>query len=148
MLTGQRLYLTGVVRERGEVIQVPIEKLRELVDEDKTLSDLILGAFIARRSILIDAGTGIKLIGSRFSPDSRRLREFLARNRMPYQWTDLEEDEHAEALLAELAVDPDETPVVIASDGEILRNPSNEEVARADRSRRHGTRPRRSATSS
>ena len=131
MLTGQRLYLSGVMRERGEVIQVPIEKLRELVDEDKTLSDLFLGAFIARRSILIGVGTGIKLIGSRFSPDSRRLREFLARNRMPYQWTDLEEDEHAEALLGELAVDPDETPVVIASGGEILRNPSNEEVARA-----------------
>ena len=46
MLTGQRLYLSGVMRERGEVIQVPIEKLRELVDEDKTLSDLFLGAFI------------------------------------------------------------------------------------------------------
>ena len=138
MLTGQRLYLSGVMRERGEVIQVPIEKLRELVDEDKTLSDLILGAFIARRSILIGVGTGIKLIGSRFSPDSRRLREFLARNRMPYQWIDLEEDEHAEALLGELAVDPDETPVVIASGGEILRNPANEEVATSDRSRRQG----------
>ena len=35
MLTGQRLYLTGVVRDAGEVIQVPLEKLRELVAEDK-----------------------------------------------------------------------------------------------------------------
>ena len=89
------------------MIQVPVEKLREIVAEDKALSDLILGAFIARRSILIDVGTGIKLIGSRFSPDSRRLREFLARNRMPHQWIDLEEDEEAEALLSGLAVEPD-----------------------------------------
>ncbi|MFL5908863.1 MAG: FAD-dependent oxidoreductase [Solirubrobacterales bacterium] len=131
MLSGQRLYLTGVVREPGEVIQVPIEKLREIVAEDKTLSDLFLGAFMTRRSILIGVGTGIKLIGSRFSPDSRRLREFLARNRMPYQWIDLEEDEHADALLNGLGVDPDETPVVIASGGEILRNPTEAEVARA-----------------
>ena len=57
---------------------------------------------MARRSILIDVGTGVKLIGSRFSPDTRRLREFLARNRMPHQWIDLEEDEHAEALLERL----------------------------------------------
>ena len=131
MLTGQRIYLTGVVREPGEVIQVPIEKLRQIVAEDKTLSDLFLSAFMARRSILIGVGTGIKLIGSRFSPDTRRLREFLARNRMPYQWIDLEEDEHADALLSGLGVDPEETPVVIASGGEILRNPANAEVARA-----------------
>lgn len=85
MLTGQRLYLSGVVSDAGEVIQVPVEKLREIVAEDKTLSDIILGAFMARRSILIDAETGIKLIGSRFSPDSRRLCEFLARNRMPHR---------------------------------------------------------------
>jgi thioredoxin reductase (NADPH) len=128
MLTGQRIYLSGVVRDEGEVIQVPLEKLRELVAEDKTLSELILGSFMARRSILIEAGTGIKLIGSRFSPDSRRLREFLARNRMPHQWIDLEEDRHADTLLRELGIQPEDTPVVIASGGEILRNPSNTEL--------------------
>ena len=131
MISGQRLYLTGVVRDRGAVIQVPLERLREIVSQDKALSDLILGAFIARRSILIDAGTGIKLIGSRFSPDSRRLREYLVRNRMPHQWIDLEEDEQADALLSGLAVEPDDTPVVVASGGEILRKPTNAEVGRA-----------------
>jgi thioredoxin reductase (NADPH) len=131
LLWGQRLYLSGVVRDAGQVVQVPLERLREIVAEDKTFSDLILGAFIARRSILIDVGTGIKLIGSRFSPDSRRLREFLVRNRMPHQWIDLEEDREADALLSSLAVQPDETPVVIASGGEILRNPSNADLGKA-----------------
>ena len=128
LLSGQRLYLSGVVRDAGEVIEVPVATLREIVAEDKGLSDLILSAFIARRSILIDVGTGIKLIGSRFSPDSRRLREFLARNRMPHQWIDLEEDEEAEALLRGLAVGPQDTPVVVAGDCQILRNPSNSEL--------------------
>ena len=131
LLTGQRLYLSGIVRDAGEVIQIPVEKLREIVAEDKPLSDVILGAFLARRSILIDVGTGIKLIGSRFSSDSRRLREFLARNRMPHQWTDLEDDDEADALLSSLAVEPNETPVVIASGGEVMRNPSNAELGRA-----------------
>jgi thioredoxin reductase (NADPH) len=131
LLAGQRLYLTGVVRDAGRVIQVPVEQLREIVAHDKTLSDLILGAFIARRAFLIDAGTGIKLIGSRFSSDSRRLREFLARSRMPYQWIDLEQDEAADALLSNLGIEPDQTPVVIASGGEILRNPSTAELGKA-----------------
>jgi CRP-like cAMP-binding protein len=104
LIIGQRLYLTGIAIDRGEVIQVSLERLREIVAEDKTLSDLILGAFIARRSILIDVGTGMKLIGSRFSPDSRRLRELLARNRMPHQWIDLEEDEDADTLLSSLSI--------------------------------------------
>ena len=128
LLIGQRLYLTGVAREAGEVIQVPLEELWALVSEDKAMSDLILGAFLARRSILIDVGTGIKVIGSRFSPASRRLREFLARNRMPYVWIDLDSDEEAEALLSGLQIEANETPVVIASGGEILRNPDSAEL--------------------
>jgi len=131
LLAGQRLYLTGVVREPGEVIQVPLEEIRRIVREDMSLSNLILGAFFARRAILIGIGTGIKLIGSRFSPDSRRLREFLARNRMPHQWIDLEDDTQAEGTLRSLAVEPSETPVVLLGAGEILRNPSNAELGRA-----------------
>ena len=131
LLMGQRLYLSGVIRDAGEVIQIPLEKLREIVDEDKGLSDVILGAFMARRSILIDVGTGLKLIGSRFSPDTRRLRELLARNRMPYQWVDLERDAEAEALLASLSIEPSETPVAVTAGGEVLRNPGNAELGRA-----------------
>ena len=131
IIIGQRLYLTCVVREPSQVIQLPLERLFEIVAQDKGLSDMILGAFMARRSILIGVGTGMKLIGSRFSPDSRQLREFLARNRMPYQWIDLETDDDAEALLSTLAIEASETPVVVASDGEILRNPDSAELGRA-----------------
>ena len=135
LLIGQRLYLTGVVREAGEVIEVPLRRVWELVAEDKAISDMILGAFMARRAILVDLGAGIKLIGSRFSPDSRRLREFLARNRMPYEWIDLETDDAAEGLLRRLGIPAGETPVVIASGGEILRNPSTAELGAGARAR-------------
>jgi thioredoxin reductase (NADPH) len=131
LLIGQRLLLTGVVRDAGEVIEVPLAKLREIIDEDKALSDLILGAFMARRSLLIGLETGISVIGSRFSPDSRRLREFLARNRMPHHWIDLEEDDDADAFLTQLSVEPEQTPVVIAGRCDILRNPTNTELGSA-----------------
>jgi thioredoxin reductase (NADPH) len=131
VLTGQRLYLSGIVRDAGEVIQVPVEKLRKIVAHDKGLSDVILSAFIARRTILIDAGAGIRLLGSRFSADTRRLREFLFRNRMPHEWIDVESDEEAAALLETLGLEPEETPVVIQGNGELLRSPSNADLGRA-----------------
>jgi thioredoxin reductase (NADPH) len=130
LLTGSRVYLTAVVREGGEVIQVPAQQMRDLLGEDEELSNLVLPAFLARRARLINIGAGVHLIGSRFSVDSRRLREFMARNRVPYQWTDLEDDDEVDALLQAVGVEPAETPVLIGA-GSLLRNPSNAEMATA-----------------
>jgi thioredoxin reductase (NADPH) len=128
LLTGSPVYLTAVVRDDGEVIQVPAARLREIVAGDEELSNVILGAYLARRSVLIEVGAGIKVVGSRYSRDTRRLREFLARNRVPHQWMDLEDDEEADTLLRALGIRPAETPVVIGAD-RVLRNPSNHELA-------------------
>lgn len=130
LLTGSPAYLTAVVRDPGEVIRVPAARLRGLAAEDEELGNLILRAYLARRAILIDVGGGVRLVGSRYSRDSRRLREFLARNRIPYQWMELEDDPEAEQLLRALSVSPTETPVVIGT-GDVLRNPSNRELAAA-----------------
>jgi len=129
LLTGSPAYLSAVVRDAGELIQVSAASLRALLSEDEELSNLILRAFMSRRSILIDIGAGVKVVGSRYSRDARRVREFLARNRMPHHWMDLEADEEAEALLCALGVGACETPVVIAG-RDVLRNPSNAEVAK------------------
>ncbi len=130
LLTGSRVYLTAVVRDGGEVIQVPAECLRTVVAEDEELSNIVLRAFLARRAMLIEKGAGVHVIGSRYSADSRRLREFLARNRAPYQWTDLEDEEEVDTLLQALSVPAGETPVVIGAGG-VFRNPSNSELAAA-----------------
>jgi thioredoxin reductase (NADPH) len=131
LLTGQAVFVTAVVREPGEVLVVTVDRLRELVSQDLVLGDLILRAYLIRRSMLIDLGTGFRMVGSRYSADSRRLREFAARNRLPHRWVDLEEDPGAETLLRQLGVTPDETPVVIWRGNQVLRNPTNAELARA-----------------
>ena len=131
LLTGQPVFLTAVVREPGAVVRISSERLRELVASDPALGDLILRALLLRRSILVGLGTGFRIVGSRYSPDTRRLREFAARNRLPHRWIDLEEDPGAERLLRMLGVGPDETPVVILGGSQVLRNPSNQELARA-----------------
>jgi thioredoxin reductase (NADPH) len=128
LLRGSRAMLTAVVRDAGEVIQVPRTALRTVAAEDEDLINVILGAYLARRSILIEAEAGVTLIGSRYSKESRRLREFLARNRVPYRWMDLESNEAAEGVLQSLGVAACETPIVIGGEG-VLRNPSNVELA-------------------
>jgi thioredoxin reductase (NADPH) len=127
LLTGGAAYLSAVVRDPGEVTRVPLDALRRLISQDVELSNLIVGAFLARRSILIEVGGGVRLVGSRFSSDSRRLREFLTRNRIPNEWIDVEDDAEAEELLRHLGVAPSETPLVIMG-ATVLRNPSNAEV--------------------
>jgi thioredoxin reductase (NADPH) len=129
LLTGARPYLSAVIRDAGEVIQVPAARFVELVANDEELSNIVLRAFLARREILIDIGAGVKLVGSRYSRCTHRLREFLVRNRVPFQWMDLEDDEEADAVLRALGICAAETPVVISGEG-VLRNPSNAEVAK------------------
>jgi thioredoxin reductase (NADPH) len=129
LLTGQAAFFTAVVAEPGEVLVVPVERLRVLVSQVPELGNLILQAYLLRREMLIGLGAGFQIVGSRYSPDARRLREFAARNRLPHRWIDLEEDEAAEALMRQLDVAPEETPVVIWG-GRVLRNPSSQELAR------------------
>lgn len=131
LLIGQRAFVTSVVCEAGEVLTVPADGLPRVVAHAPELGDLILRAFMIRRSPLITSGSGLRIIGSRYSPGSRRLREFAARNRLPHRWIDLEEDAEAEALVRGLGIPPEETPVVILGGTRVLRNPGNAELARA-----------------
>src|SRR5215207_7739057 len=130
MLTGQAMYLTAVVREAGEVLAVSRERLKEVVTEEPNLSDVILKAFLARRSYMMRTGLGLRIIGSRHSGDAARLREIAARNRVPYVWIELEENPEAEALLERFSAKPSETPVTVWQGQDVLKNPTNLEFAR------------------
>jgi thioredoxin reductase (NADPH) len=128
LLTGATVTLTAVVRDAGEVVQVPVAKLCKLLARDEELANIILRAYLSRRTILIEKQAGLRVVGSRYSNDARRLREFLARNRIPYHWMDLEDDVEADALLHALGVRPADTPVVLGAGG-VKRNPSNAELS-------------------
>jgi thioredoxin reductase (NADPH) len=130
LLTGEGSYYAAVATAASEVLAVPVDRLRDLVTRDPALGDLILRAYLSRRTILIGLGVGVRIVGSRYSPDARRLRDFAARNRVPSRWLDLETDPGAEALLSQLGVAPADAPIVIVH-GRLLRNPSNAELAAA-----------------
>jgi thioredoxin reductase (NADPH) len=130
LLTEEVTYLSAVVRKGGNVLAIPADDLRTIVTEDPGFSDFLLRAFLLLRSHLVELGAGLKIIGSHFSPDTRRLRQFAERSRLPHDWIDVEKDPMAESLLRQFNVKPDETPVVIWKGTEILRNPSNADLAR------------------
>ncbi|MFE1921024.1 FAD-dependent oxidoreductase [Streptomyces asoensis] len=130
LLYGQVAFYTAVAREAGEVLVISLDQLRRLVSQDSTIADVVLRACLCRRALLVGEGAGFRIIGSRYSPDTRRLREFAVRNRVPHRWIDLETDEEAEELLHRFGVGTADTPLVIWRDTTLLRNPSNAELAR------------------
>ncbi|GAA0355109.1 FAD-dependent oxidoreductase [Actinoallomurus spadix] len=71
-----------------------------------------------------------RLIGHRWSRPSFELRQFLARNSVPYRWYSVDEPEAARLLEAAGAT-PDEIPVLITPDGKALRTPTGSEIASA-----------------
>jgi thioredoxin reductase (NADPH) len=72
---------------------------------------------------------GVRVIGHRFSKQSHDLRDFLARNRVPARWLDVERDGEARELLMVAGVDADRLPVALLEDGSILERPTMLELA-------------------
>ncbi|MGH2618139.1 MAG: FAD-dependent oxidoreductase, partial [Thermomicrobiales bacterium] len=129
LLNEEVTYLTAVVQKPGSVLAITADELRALVTDDPGFSDFLLRAFLLLRSHLVQLGAGVKIVGSCYSPDTLRLREFAARNRLPHDWIDVESDPVAESLLRQYQIRPQETPVVVWKGTQILRNPSNVDLA-------------------
>jgi len=132
-LTGGPAIVNAIARGDCEVYEVLPDALRKLINDHPELGDVILQAFIARRQLLSESGefVGLRVIGSRYSRDTFRVREFLAKNRVPFTWFDLEADPQVKELLKRFGVSENDTPVVAWGNKLILRNPANLELAEA-----------------
>ncbi|WP_026735025.1 response regulator [Fischerella sp. PCC 9605] len=72
---------------------------------------------------------GIRVIGNRWSPHSHQVKDFLARNQVPYEWMDIELSKEAEQLAKYAECDKLRLPLVIFPDGSKLMQPTNLEIA-------------------
>jgi thioredoxin reductase (NADPH) len=121
----------GRVSEAGEFIELNSQQLHALLARDAELNEILMRAFILRRMLMLSGGYGNAiLMGSRHSPATVRLREFLARNAHPHTYIDLDADNSAQAMLDRFSVKVEEIPVVICNGETVLRNPSTHELAR------------------
>ncbi len=132
-LTGNPAVIRAVTRGATEVYAVSSDTLREMLNQCPALSDIVLQAFIARRQLLreSDSFVGLRVIGSRYSRDTFRIRDFLAKNRVLFTWLDLEVDPDVGALLEQFGVGEADTPIVACAHKLLLRNPTNLELAGA-----------------
>jgi len=72
---------------------------------------------------------GIRIVGHRWSAKSHLIKEFLARNHVPYQWLDIEKDEEARRLVNVAAASDLDLPLVLFADGSHRTEPSNAVIA-------------------
>ena len=121
------------VRAKSEVtaLLIPPSGLRSIVIAEAELGERIMRALILRRVGLIESGAaGPVLIGPSGGLGLMRLQTYLARNGIPHRVLDPRVDRDAEQFLASLQPPASDLPLVICPNGELLQDPSEQELAR------------------
>ncbi len=130
-LGGRPALVDGHAQGPVEALIIPPERLRALLIAEAELGERIMRALILRRVGLLETGAGGPvIIGRPDNGDVLRLEGFLRRNGHPRQRLDPETDGCAQALIERFHVDPGQMPIVLCPDGQLLRNPSEIELAR------------------
>jgi thioredoxin reductase (NADPH) len=120
LLSGQTVFLTGVVTKPLRYVAVGRDALRTVLFDDGPLSDVVLSTFIARREALQRVeGVGLEIVGPRSSGATMRMIDFARANRLPFTWREA------------TAPDGTEPPLVRLPGGSQLHDPSRGEVLRA-----------------
>jgi len=130
-LAGQPALIDARALEPGEALIIPPEQLRALLIAEVELGERIMRALILRRVSLLERGVGGPIIvGRADNGDVLRLAGFLRRNGHPHESLDPEADPEAKALVERFHVDSGQLPIVLCPGGQLLRNPSEAELAR------------------
>src|SRR2546428_5336854 len=132
MLSSRVAWARGRVAADGSIIALDRDGVRAVVQRDPELSEILLRAFILRRTALISqTDNDLVLLGSQHSLSTLKLKEFLTRNGEPFTYHDVETEPGMQALLDRLQVGINEVPVLVCEEGYVLRNPSIEGLATA-----------------
>jgi thioredoxin reductase (NADPH) len=130
-LAGRPALVDAYAQTAVDALIIPPEQLRALLIAEAELGERVMRALILRRVGLIERGAGGPVIvGRAENGDVLRLQSFLQRNGHPHQRLNPETDPEAKALIERFHVDPGQLPIVLCPGGELLRNPSENELAR------------------
>jgi thioredoxin reductase (NADPH) len=130
-LAGRPALVDAYAQGPVEALIIPPDRLRALLVAEADLGERIMRALILRRVGLLETGAGGPVIvGRADNGDVLRLEGFLSRNGHPRQRLDPDTDPDAKALIERFHVDPGQLPIVLCPGGQLLRNPSETELAR------------------
>jgi thioredoxin reductase (NADPH) len=129
-LSGRPSLVSGRALGVVEALLISPKSLRALMLAEAELGARIMRALILRRVALIESGGGPVLIGSAGSADMVRLQGFLTRNGCPHTMLNPETDQDAAALIKLHSLRPEDLPLVVFSDGTMLKSPSETDLGR------------------
>ena len=130
-LSGRPSLVDAVAHGDVEAIVLPPPRLRDVLVQEAVLGERLMRALILRRVGLLQLGqAGPILIGPAGSIDMLRLETFLRRNGHPHRALDSANDPCAQTLLRRFTIQPEHLPIVLCPGGQILRNPTESELAR------------------
>lgn len=130
LVTGRPALISAVARGDTEVFEIAPTDIRRIMGERPVLGELLLRAFIARRELLVASDfQGLRVLGAASSRDTFRIRDFLARNQVPFTWIDVDHDPQVGDLLRSFGLSEADTPVVVFGSEPLLRNPSTRALA-------------------
>jgi thioredoxin reductase (NADPH) len=130
-LAGRPALVDARAQEHVEALIIPPERVRAMFVAEAEVGERIMRALILRRVGLLETGAGGPvIIGRAENGDVLRLEGFLSRNGHPRQRLDPETDPEAKALIERFQVDAGQLPIVLCPSGQLLRNPSEAELAR------------------
>jgi thioredoxin reductase (NADPH) len=130
-LAGRPALADATALEPVQTLIIPPDRLRALMIAEAELGERIMRALIIRRLGLLETGSGGPIIvGRADNGDVLRLQIFLRRNGQPQQLLDPDIDPEAKALIERFQVDPGQLPIVLCPSGRLLRNPTEDELAR------------------
>jgi thioredoxin reductase (NADPH) len=131
LLSCRPALVDAIAREPLEALIIPSERLRALMIAEAELGERIMRALILRRIAILQAAIGGPIIlGRAENGDVLRLEGFLRRNGHPHQLLNPETDVPAKVLIERFHIDPGQLPIVLCPSGQLLRNPSENELAR------------------
>jgi thioredoxin reductase (NADPH) len=130
-LAGRPALVDAKARGPVEALIIPPDQLRALLIGEAELGERIMRALILRRVGLLETGAGGPVIvGRADNGDVLRLQGFLRRNGHPNLQLDPETDAEAKALIERFHVESGQLPIVLCPGGQLLRNPTEDELAR------------------
>lgn len=130
-LSGAAALVDVIATSDSTALLIPAQRLRDLMVEEVELGERIMRALILRRVWLLEIAVGGPIIvGRESNRDVLRLETYLNRNGYPHKRLDPEHDRCALTLIEHFAVHTDELPIVLCPNGNLLRNPSESQLAR------------------
>ncbi|HEY3637534.1 MAG TPA: FAD-dependent oxidoreductase [Rhizomicrobium sp.] len=130
-LSGRPSLVDGTAEGDVDAILVPPRRLRDMMIEEAELGERIMRALILRRVGLLEQNVGGPIIiGNPENRDVLRLDNFLRRNGHPHRTLDPDTDSCAQTLVERFHLDEGELPTVLCPNGTLLRNPTENQLAR------------------